>query len=310
MGQRAGEYLRWKRGRLTDSTYRDYEACLDKLARFFARPGARRLRAPCRHTRLEEFLDASGGRRPRARTTRTCRSSRTSSSGHAARHLHGDPALSDDPAQEAGRPPGDLLGDDPQEDLADGPGREPASRPARPSSAARLRAPQGRAAAGAVQALRPFAPPADHLHEGREDPRPPDPRPSASGTTCRSSSSRSRREPSHFLLPPKQHLRGYDPDGSSRFERKVYPDKPMGAHGLHDWWYGCLQRAGIVARGRRRGEKMHKARHTAGQRVLDKTGNLKAVQKLSSATPTSRPPRTSTRLGHRPARGDDARGAR
>ncbi len=25
---------------------------------------------------------------------------------------------------------------------------------------------------------------------------------------------------------------------------------------------------------------MHKARHTAGQRVLDHTGNLKAVQKL------------------------------
>jgi site-specific recombinase XerC len=25
---------------------------------------------------------------------------------------------------------------------------------------------------------------------------------------------------------------------------------------------------------------MHKARHTAGQRVLDSTGNLKAVQKL------------------------------
>ena len=25
---------------------------------------------------------------------------------------------------------------------------------------------------------------------------------------------------------------------------------------------------------------MHKARHTAGQRMLDKTGNLKAVQKL------------------------------
>jgi integrase/recombinase XerC len=29
-----------------------------------------------------------------------------------------------------------------------------------------------------------------------------------------------------------------------------------------------------------RGERMHKARHTAGQRVLDATGNLKAVQKL------------------------------
>jgi site-specific recombinase XerC len=28
------------------------------------------------------------------------------------------------------------------------------------------------------------------------------------------------------------------------------------------------------------GERMHKARHTAGQQVLDHTGNLKAVQKL------------------------------
>jgi site-specific recombinase XerC len=55
----------------------------------------------------------------------------------------------------------------------------------------------------------------------------------------------------------------------------------MGVHGLHRWWYGCLERAGVVAKGQTRGERMHKARHTAGQRVLDKTqGNLKAVQKL------------------------------
>src|SRR5207237_747543 len=38
--------------------------------------------------------------------------------------------------------------------------------------------------------------------------------------------------------------------------------------------------AGIVATGTSSGERMHKARHTAGQRVLDKTGNLKAVQQL------------------------------
>ena len=43
----------------------------------------------------------------------------------------------------------------------------------------------------------------------------------------------------------------------------------MGVHGLHDWWYGCLELAGIVAKGQRSGERMHKARHTAGQRVLD-----------------------------------------
>jgi integrase len=38
----------------------------------------------------------------------------------------------------------------------------------------------------------------------------------------------------------------------------------------------------------RRGERMHKARHTAGQRVLDHTrGNLKAVQKLLGHSSTS-----------------------
>jgi integrase len=54
----------------------------------------------------------------------------------------------------------------------------------------------------------------------------------------------------------------------------------MGAHGLHNWWYRCLGRAGVVPVGTTSGERMHKARHTAGQRMLDKTGNLKAVQKL------------------------------
>jgi integrase len=58
-------------------------------------------------------------------------------------------------------------------------------------------------------------------------------------------------------------------------------DQPMGVHGLHRWWYRCLANAGVVAEWQSSGEKMHKARHTAGQRVLDHTrGNLKAVQKL------------------------------
>jgi integrase len=60
-------------------------------------------------------------------------------------------------------------------------------------------------------------------------------------------------------------------------------------HGLHRWWYRCLERAGIVAKGATSGRKIHMARHTAGQTVLDKTGNLKAVQKLlghSSITTT------------------------
>ena len=58
----------------------------------------------------------------------------------------------------------------------------------------------------------------------------------------------------------------------------------MGVATLHRWWYRCLAQAGVVAEGTTSGERMHKARHTAGQRVLDATGNLKAVQRLLGHT--------------------------
>jgi site-specific recombinase XerC len=54
----------------------------------------------------------------------------------------------------------------------------------------------------------------------------------------------------------------------------------MSANGTHLWWYRRLANAGIVPAGASHGEHLHKARHTAGQRVLDRTGNLKAVQEL------------------------------
>lgn len=78
-------------------------------------------------------------------------------------------------------------------------------------------------------------------------------------------------QPGHYLLC--QH-RG------NRYGSRPVPDRPMGNHGLHDWWYARLAEAGIVAAGVTKGERMHKARHTAGQRLLDATGNLKAVQGL------------------------------
>jgi integrase/recombinase XerC len=79
-------------------------------------------------------------------------------------------------------------------------------------------------------------------------------------------------QPGHFLLCRTKTV---PRAGVVRF-----PDKPMGDHGCHSWWYRRLEAAGIVAKGTSSGERMHKARHTAGQRVLDRTGNLKAVQKL------------------------------
>jgi integrase len=77
----------------------------------------------------------------------------------------------------------------------------------------------------------------------------------------------------HYLLTRRRRAR-------KGYVGAEVPTEPMSPHAGHKWWYGCLQRAGIVATGTTSGEKMHKARHTAGQRVLDRTGNLKAAQKL------------------------------
>jgi integrase len=78
-------------------------------------------------------------------------------------------------------------------------------------------------------------------------------------------------EPGHYVMPGRR---------GNRHGSRLLPDTQISNHGLHDWWYGCLARAGVVSEGTTKGERMHKARHTAGQRVLDATGNLKAVQKL------------------------------
>lgn len=78
-------------------------------------------------------------------------------------------------------------------------------------------------------------------------------------------------EPHHFLMPiatGNQHCKRVDPTGA------------MSNRAAHYWWYQRLSDAGIVAEGVTSGERMHKARHTAGQRILDHTGNLKAVQEF------------------------------
>jgi integrase len=82
-------------------------------------------------------------------------------------------------------------------------------------------------------------------------------------------------QPHHYLPTRRKAI-----PRKGRIVMHRFPEKPMGAHGLHDWWYACLERAGVVSEGTTSGERMHKARHSAGQRLLDKTGNLKAVQKL------------------------------
>lgn len=80
-------------------------------------------------------------------------------------------------------------------------------------------------------------------------------------------------KPNHFLMCLVKPI--------PRAGVRRFPDRPLSSTALHRWWYRRLEDAGIVPTGETSGERMHKARHTAGQRVLDKThGNLKAVQKF------------------------------
>lgn len=66
----------------------------------------------------------------------------------------------------------------------------------------------------------------------------------------------------------------------NRFHRVELYEKPMSNWTFHTWWYKRLEEAGVVAKGTTSGERPHKARHTAGQIVLDETHNLKAAQML------------------------------
>jgi hypothetical protein len=77
---------------------------------------------------------------------------------------------------------------------------------------------------------------------------------------------------------------------------KIDPTKPMSPRGVHNWWYRRLVTAEIVPKRTTTDERMHKARHTAGQRVLDHTGNLRPSSNCSD-TPRYRQPATSTQTG-------------
>lgn len=62
-----------------------------------------------------------------------------------------------------------------------------------------------------------------------------------------------------------------------------FPERKMASTTAARWWYDRLNDAGLVPKGTTgtgRTMNMHAARHTAGQRVLDKTGDLKLVQKM------------------------------
>jgi len=61
LGQDVEQYLRAKRRRLTDASYRDYEGCLDKLCRHFLDLRLADFEPPIGTRHIEDFLDAQWG---------------------------------------------------------------------------------------------------------------------------------------------------------------------------------------------------------------------------------------------------------
>lgn len=268
LGQEAATYLRVKRKRLTEQSYRDYECSLDKFARYYPDLRLEDFEPPAGPARLEEFLDAQWGDAAPRTYNKNLSVLRDFFKFQVLRgRLHGDPTLpierarSRDPYRTTFTPDQRraivAAQDDPRDRLC-----------------VRLLLDYGLRKGGLQHVqFKHF----DHqrkrltvfLKRGkvRELPIPH----VAFWMDLERLILDTEAKPGHYLLPGRK---------GNQTKRTLVPERPLSGHGTHDWWYRCLERAGIVAAGQTSGEKMHKARHTAGQRVLDRSGNLKAVQKL------------------------------
>jgi site-specific recombinase XerC len=274
-GQEAGAYLRQDRGRLLPNTYKTYEACLDKLARYFADLERPDFEPPIGTERLEEFIDEQWGERASRTRAKNISILKGFFEWAVLRgKLHGDPARPIRPPKKRGVERTTFSVDQERAIFAQNDRRDGLALHLLLKVGIRKGALQG------VQ-FRHF----DHAQKrltvftkGGKVQTVPVVDPAFWNELERYILDR-EAQPNEYLLcrrmvRPNRHKAG------ERFEVE-YRDQPMGVHGLHRWWYACLERARVVAQGQTSGERMHKPRHTAGQRVLDAThGNLKAVQKL------------------------------
>jgi integrase len=281
LGQEAGHYLRWKRKRLTPPSYRSYEACLDKLARDFPVYELVDFEPPVGTERLEEFLDGRWGDGA-GRTYNKNLSILRDFFKWARLHgrLHGDPTLAIERARGRSVHRTTFTQDQIRAILASNPER-------RDRVALRLLLHYG-LRKGALRKVR-----FEHFDHNRrrltifekrgvvrDVPIPHE----KFWLDLERLILDIEARPWHYLLCRQKAIpRTFDKTTRKMLTFAIhrFPDHPMGDHGAHAWWYRCLENAGVVEPGTTSGERMHKARHTAGQVVLDKTkGNVKAAQKL------------------------------
>lgn len=286
MGEEAAVYLRMKRKRLTDSSYRDYERGLDKLARFFPDLELADFEPPVGTERVEEFLDAQyGGTSPR-NYNKNLSILRDFFKFQVMRgKLHGDPTLAVERAKARGVHRTTFTREQVRSIYA-------ANPVLRDRLTLHLILDYG-LRKGTWRAVK-----FEHFDHQRRR------------LTTFSKGGKVRAIPipdpkfwadlerhifevgaaaTDYLMPARRKIPYGSPeiavvDGSVKWTRPThwvyYPDKPMSDPSAHRWWYERLAAADITQDGVTHGERMHKGRHTAGQRVLDATGNIKAAQKL------------------------------
>lgn len=269
LGEDVAGYLRSKRKRLTDASYRSYESSLDKLARHFPDLRVEDFEPPAGAARLEEFLDDRwGGSSPGTYNVNLSIISDFFLFWRKRGRLSGDPTLVIERARKRGVHRTVFSDDQRRAILASAP-------ELRDAIALRLLLDYAlRKSALRVVQFQHF----DHQRrkltiftKGRKVRTLPLPDPHLWMELERHILDVEAR-PVDFLMCVVKPI--------PRVGVRRFPDRAMSSTAMHRWWYKRLEDAGIVPQGVTAGDHMHKARHTAGQRLLDATGNLKAVQKL------------------------------
>jgi integrase len=269
LGRDAGRYLMSKRKRLTPSSFRGYEGCLDKLARAFPDLELADFELPVGAQRLEEFLDDRWGDSAPG-TYNVNHAYLTDFFRWQVRRgrMHSNPMTLVERAKKREVYRTTFTNDQRRAVIA-------SAEDLRDRIALRLLFDYGiRKGALRIVQFKHF----DHQRKrltvftkGRKVRELPLPDPHLWMDLERYILD-TEAKPSHYLMCLRKPI--------PRAGVRSFPTRPLSSTALHRWWYARLNDAGIVAKGETHGERMHKARHTAGQRVLDATGDLKLVQRF------------------------------
>jgi len=296
LGGEWAAFMRWGRGSWTAATYRDYEGCGDKFARTFPDLELRDFEPPVGTERLEEFMDLLWGERAPGTYNKNLTIVQQFFKFAALKgKIHGDPSL---PLKRRKKrqPHREVFNEDTMLRIINM-GPRPGKYAHRDKVALRLLL-EWALRKGALRAVqyKHFDVARHRLTVFTKGEKVFDKVILDDGFWMELEWAKMSMgaQPEHFLMGSRQtfnRFAGYDPvTGAKRVQRIEMdrPEKALSGTAMHHWWYRCLERAGVAAEGQRSGQKMHKARHSSGQALLEETHDIKLVQKhLGHASPTT-----------------------